>query len=84
MTTITTKYYSMKKNKNPKIEWFDPKQLPSKIRTERNISKDVLIYDLDTKKMYIGYYSFSNMFWVIDNEMKSVEQPINFVWAYLN
>lgn len=68
----------------PNIEWNDQKELPCKLRKERSISVDVLIYDLDSKKLYLGYFSFSNELWLIDDEMKSIKQPTRFVWAYFN
>ena len=74
----------IKKLELPEIEWHNQKELPTEIRIGRNISKDVLVFDNDTKKIYIGYFSFSNDMWVVDNKIKSVEQPTNFVWAYLD
>jgi len=73
----------IKKLELPEIEWYDRKELPTEIREDRNVSKDVIVYDLDSKKLYTAYYSFGNDFYVFI-KLPSEKWPTNFVWAYLN
>ena len=68
---------------SPEIDWKTDEELPEDIFDERSISKDVLIYDLDTKELYLGYYSYSNDLWVVCSE-KTAIKITNFVWAYIN
>lgn len=67
--------------KTPIIEWNDKNEFPTNIREDRNISEDILIIDLDTNNLYIGYYSFLTDRWIIINKTGVVN---NFNWAYLN
>ena len=73
----------IKQLETPEIDWRTDEELPMNIFDERNISHDVLIYDLDTKELYTGYYSFYNDLWVI-NCPKTAIKVTNFVWAYIN
>jgi hypothetical protein len=65
----------------PEIEWHDQNEIPEEIRDERTISKDVLIVNLKTKTLHIGYYSYGNDCWIIDGFAIT---PDKFNWAYLN
>jgi len=72
----------IKKIETPNIEWNDKKEIPGEIVIERNISKDVLICDLNHNDFYIGYYSYSTSSWVLCG--KNTTFLTNFVWAYIN
>jgi hypothetical protein len=72
----------LKDLKMPLIDWNDKDEFPTNIREDRNISEDVLIYDLDTEKIFLGYFMYNSNTWIaINNNSK---MPNNFVWAYLN
>jgi hypothetical protein len=73
----------IKKLELPEIEWNDQKELPTEIREDRNISKDIIVYDLYSKKLYTAYYSFGNDIYVFI-KLPSENWPTNFVWTYLN
>jgi len=66
----------------PNIDWKEKTEIPGEVVFERNISKDVLICDLDHKEIYLGYYSYSNSSWVLCS--KNTTFLTNFVWAYIN
>ena len=72
---------AIKKLEFPEIEWHDQNEIPEEIRVERTISKDVLIVNLETKTLHIGYYSYGNDCWVVDGFAIT---PNKFNWAYLN
>jgi predicted membrane protein len=72
---------AIKKLELPEIEWYDQNEIPEEIRVERTISKDVLIVNLETKTLHIGYYSYGNDCWVVDGFAIT---PNKFNWAYLN
>lgn len=65
---------------NPIIEWNGSNKFPTNIREDRNISEDVLIYDLDTEFLCIGYYTYNTDRWIF---ITSKNQPKNFLWTYL-
>lgn len=70
----------IKKLESPEIEWYDQKELPTEIRIDRDISKDVLVYNFETKTIHIGYYSFGNDMWVMDSKISRDK----FLWAYID
>jgi hypothetical protein len=72
----------IKKLETPNIDWKDKNEIPGEIAIDRNISKDVLICDLDHNEIYLGYYSYSNSSWVLCS--KNTIFLTNFVWAYIN
>jgi len=72
----------IKKLETPNIDWKDKNEIPGEVVFERNISKDVLICDLNSNDFYIGYYSYSKSSWVLCS--KNTTFLTNFVWAYIN
>jgi len=72
----------IKKLETPNIDWKDKNEIPGEIVFQRNISKDVIIFDLNSNDLYIGYYSYSNSSWVICH--KKTTALTDFVWAYIN
>ena len=68
----------------PKIDWNDKNEIPTEINKDRNLSADVLIYDLDSKTLFIGFYSYSNHVWRFPQLNGIENNPKNFNWAYFN
>ena len=74
----------VKKFELPNIEWNDQNEIPTEINKDRNLSADVLVYDLDSKTLCIGFYSYSNDVWRFPQINGIENNPKNFNWAYFN
>lgn len=65
--------------KKEKVTWYSKYSTPRKIKGS-DISHDVLIKDLSTKKHIIAYYDYSNERWELSNYQIP---PIRFEWRYI-
>lgn len=68
----------------PNIDWKEQTEIPTEINKDRNLSADVLVYDLDSKTLFIGFYSYSNDVWRFPQVNGIENNPKNFNWAYFN